>query len=93
MCSQLQQRAQVLAARLCCLWSAYSAHPAELTQPAFRLLMAGPWEHVIFGVFGGAYAANKLVSATAYYEDLVHKLVLDKMARNQVCATSLRAHN
>lgn len=38
-------------------------------------------------MFGGAYAANKVVSANAYYEDLTEKLILDKMAKNKARAT------
>lgn len=44
---------------------------------------AEPWEHVIFGVFGGAYMANKLLQAETWCEEMTHTMIQQKMERNK----------
>jgi len=46
-------------------------HPAE------------PWEHVIFGVIGGWWAAHKLLQAESYCEETTKKMLMAKMERNK----------
>ena len=49
-------------------------------------MLAEPWELILFGVVGGAWAANKLVALEDYYEGLARQLLLNKMDRNHVSA-------
>lgn len=75
----------------CCALS-LALHPsppdarAPVTVPTLRpspTASAGPWEHLFFGVFGGAYFAHLVLRGEEYYEGLTQKLVREKMARNQ----------
>ena len=64
-----------------------SDHPAPepgiaVVAETVHSLCAGPWEHVIFGVGGGFYFANQLLSWEKFYEELAHKMVKAKMDRN-----------
>ena len=52
--------------------------------PPAPLACAEPWELILFGVIGGAVAANKVVSLETYYEALAQKMLLQKMERNHV---------
>lgn len=53
----------------------------------FELLdsdLAGPWEHVIFGVIGGAWFAHKLVELEDWSERQLEQRLKQKMIENQV---------
>ena len=48
-----------------------------------RAFFSKPWEHVIFGVFGGGYVFNKIVSGEEYWANMTERLIQQKMDRNK----------